>query len=338
MNGPPHLQFNFAIGSAAIAPTIIPNPGLTGGVIIGPTVVLEMRRNSVADILVSDGLFGEVVVADPSVVKIRPDAALIPGDRALVVIDPQTFKVFSGKHLGRTNITARTIDSTASIEVAVKTFFDPPKFVPGVNHNHKPSGRYADVKANPNSPGIIGGILSTACKFTDEEGLVNLAKKVRFADKPIALKHLDFYLKDGKGADFVEDNNISDWLKRDQGIRKRLKREIFPAGRKPKGEGHFEFRQDQYGEDTAGQDFLFAFGSVDRVDFQVDFSRDTVRVFFQDRYEWHPVYPFYDLQPGDGVRDTNCLHAALVELKTSGAADFWMKGEGEVELSSIIKP
>jgi hypothetical protein len=67
----------------------------------------------------------------------------------------------------------------------------------------------------------------------------------------------------------------------------------------------------------------------------VDFSQDTVRVWFQDRYEWHPAYPFYTVLSGDEVRETNCLHAALVELKASGASDFWMKGQAEVLLSTI---
>jgi hypothetical protein len=341
ITGTPTLRLGFAVGAAAVGPSIIPNPGLTGAVVIGPTVVLEMPRNSVADIVVSDGLFGEVVVADPTIVKIRQDALVAPGERALVVADPQTFKVHSGKVLGSTIITASTLrfvdGSSASIEVVVKNFFDPPKFVEGVNHNHTPSGRYADVKANPNSPGFTGGILGTACQFTDEIGLVNLAKRVVFSDKPIATKHLDWYLKDGNGRDFIEDDNIRDWLRRDQGIRKRLKREIFPLGRRPKAEGHFEFLQGEFAEDPAGQDFRFAFGSIDRVDYQVDLSHDTVRFFFKDRYEWHPFYPFYVAKSGDIVRETNCLHAALVELKTSGAADFWMVGQGEIELSLISK-
>ena len=35
------------------------------------------------------------------------------------------------------------------------------------------------------------------------------------------------------------------------------------------------------------------------------------------------------------ARDTNCVHAALVELKSGGAADYWMKGEARVPLSLI---
>ena len=333
---------NVATGSAVVgAPSILPGPNF------GPQVVLEMRRNSVGSFEVINGEFGEVVIGDPAIAKIAPDAPVLPGDKASVLQNPQTFKVFSGKMLGRTTITASTLrfsdGGSASIDVVVKTFFTPPKFVQGVNHAHKPSGRYADVQANPNS----SFLLNFACKIHSAQGLVDIAKQTQFQGKPIALKHLDFYLKDGKGADFVEDANIKDWLTRDSGIKKRLKREIFPGlGRKPKGEGHFTFEQDEYADDAAGQDFRFAFGGIDRVDFEVDFSQDTVRVFFQDRYEWHPVYPFYTFvgptaqfpESGDEVRDTNCLHAALVELKTSGAADFWMKGQAEVALSSIIAP
>ena len=121
-------------------------------------------------------------------------------------------------------------------------------------------------------------------------------------------------------------------------IQRRLKREIFQSG-KLKGEGHFIFGQDEFDSSEAGQDFRFAFGAIDRVDFEVNFSQDTLRVFFQDRYEWHPVYSFYSLKKGDAPpRETNCLHAALVEMKSSGAADFWMKGSAEVALSAVAKP
>jgi hypothetical protein len=330
------LGLDGAAGAAAVGgPSIVPVPSFFTSPSILPNVILELRRNSIGSISVIGASFGDVVVADPAIAKIAPDAPVTPSDRALVVDDPQTFKVFSAKTLGRTTITASSFGSTASIDVVVKTFFDPPKFVPGVNHAHKPSGRYADVQANPNdAPGLFGFVLDKACPLMGPAALVGLAKKAKFSDKPIALKHLDAYLTVGKGADFVEDDNIKDWVIRDRGIRSRLKREIFPRGKKPKGEGHFFFDQSEY----EVEDFQFAFGSIDRVDFQVDFSQDTVRVWFQDRYEWHPVYPFYDFQPGDGVRETNCLHAALVELKTSGAADFWMKGQAEVALSLVTKP
>jgi hypothetical protein len=213
----------------------------------------------------------------------------------------------------------------ASIEIWVV-----PRFVEGVNHGHQPAGRWKEVQANPNNgSGATGSILAALCPRNTPVGLVDWAKRVAFGSKPIALQHLDWYLANGKGADFVEDNNISDWLRRDSGIRNRLKSEILPRRVR---RGHFEFTQDKF----TVEDFQFAFGSIDRVDFQVDFGRDIVQVWFEDRYEWHPVYPFYNLMDGDAPpRPTNCLHAALVELKNSGAADFWMKGEAEVKLSSL---
>jgi hypothetical protein len=329
------LNFAFSAEDAGAPP---PGPPTVTGPKFLDTV-LEMRRNSIGQVVVIDGDFGNVVVEDPAIVTIAPDAPVAPSDRASVVANPQTFKVFSGKQLGSSKITVTVPfpdGGSASIDVVVKTFFTPPKFTLGVNHAHAPSGRYADVQANPNNAsGLEGFVLEQACPLTDELGLVNLAKKAKFTSLPIALKHLDHYLKFGKGADFVEDSNIRDWLRRDVGIRKRLKREIFPAGRRKRGEGHFEFLQGEY----EVEDFQFAFGAIDRVDFEVDFGRDAVRVWFQDRYEWHPVYPFYTLLAGDAPpRETNCLHAALVELKSSGAADYWMKGEGEVELSLIARP
>jgi hypothetical protein len=311
---------------------------LVGAPKILPNTILEMRRNSVAKVVVTDGQFGDISVKDPTIVKIGPDAPIPPGEKAPILDNSQTFQVFSGRTLGRTTITASTAffqdGGSASIDVVVHTFFGPPNFTEGVNHGHKPSGRYADVRANPNS-GLAEEFACTTLSSTPE-GLVALARRFMFTDKPIATKHLDWYLTDGKGADFVEDDNIKDWLTRDSGIKSRLKREIAKARRT--GEGHFFFDQEEYAKDTAGQDFKFAFGAIDRVDFQVNFSQDTVRVFFKDRYEWHPVYPFYDFQKGDGVRETNCVHAALVELKSSGAADFWMKGQAEVALSAIVAP
>jgi len=317
------------------APRVL--PGLNSG----SSTVIELQRDGRGSFAVENGSPGEVVVADPAIARISQDGAATPiRDRERVIDDSQVFRIFAGKTLGSTTITATSGGSTATIEVVVKTFVNQPEFHPGINHDHKPSGQYKKVQENPNNnPTIIGRALNIACPLMGPEALVTLAKGSVFTNKPIALRHLDFYLSTGKGADFNEDRNIADWLRRDGGIRRRLKREIFPRGRRPRAEGKFLFLQEEYDN----EDFQHAFGAIDRVDYEVDFARDTVRVWFQDRYEWHPFYPFYNPQVGtaefpfsaDGVRETNCLHAALVELKTSGAADYWMKGQGEINLSLI---
>ncbi len=77
------------------------------------------------------------------------------------------------------------------------------------------------------------------------------------------------------------------------------------------------------------------------MDYDADLGRDTIHVWFKDRYEWHPVYPgLYTKMHGDDddPRDTNCIHAAMVEMKDKGAADYWMKGEVTVPLSPLMDP
>jgi len=79
-------------------------------------------------------------------------------------------------------------------------------------------------------------------------------------------------------------------------------------------------------------------GAIDRLDYEADFGAGTFHAWFQDRYEWHPVYSgLYTRFDDDDVRPTNAVHAACVELKANdGAADYWMKGEATVALSELL--
>jgi hypothetical protein len=198
-------------------------------------------------------------------------------------------------------------------------------FHPDVNHDHKPSGRWADVQANPNS----GFWESLACARLSPAGVVGAAMWRQFGDTPIALAHLNWYLPTGGGADFVEDANIDSMLRTDTGVQSKLTSRI-PTGRSSGTfPGHFKLEQSVY----VNQDFRFTFGAIDRFDFEVDFASGTLHAWFQDRYEWHLVYPFYSQFPDDVARETNCVRAALVELKIGGVAqDYWMKGEAMVPL------
>ncbi len=74
------------------------------------------------------------------------------------------------------------------------------------------------------------------------------------------------------------------------------------------------------------KDFQFAFGAIDRLDYEVNRAAGTIHVWFRDRYEWHPVGFGYSHCPDDKARVSNCVHAAM-ELKSSGAKDYWMVGE-----------
>jgi hypothetical protein len=175
--------------------------------------------------------------------------------------------------------------------------------------------------------------LLIACKMMSPLQLVTTAVMVELRDLPIALEHVKWYLGTGKGADFLEDNNIKAMLERDEGVRSAIRWRLPRYQTKGTFTSNFKLEQGDY----ANQDFRRAFGAIDQLDFEVDFDRGTIHVWFQDRYEWHPVYPgLYTQFPDDIARETNCVHAAFVELKSSGAADFWMKGEATVPLSLIL--
>jgi hypothetical protein len=182
------------------------------------------------------------------------------------------------------------------------------------------------VQANPNSSFSTG----VACRTQTPNGVVALAIQMEFGNKRIALEHLNWYLGKGAGADFVEDANLDNMLRTEPMIQSQIKARI-PTGSTARVAFSFPVEQSDY----VTQDLRFAFGAIDRLDVEVDVAAGTVHAWFQDRYEWHPVYPFYTKLAGDVMRETNCVHAASVELKSGGARDYWMKGEVTLPLSAL---
>jgi peptidoglycan hydrolase-like protein with peptidoglycan-binding domain len=335
----------FAAGSMQLVSAPVTAPQ------INPQTTLELRRQSRGRFEVTNGSGGTVQVRDPGIAKIRAADGRI-GTSFVIKKKTERFEVVSGKSLGRTLIIATASGLSSSLDVVVKPFGGPPNFHEGVRHDHTPSRRWEEVLHHPNNSGSdsLKKALDVACAALaaaadapiplphGPELLVATARALLFVKRPLGSKHLEFYLSGG-GADFVEDSNITDWITRDSGIRHRLKREIFPAKGKTRTKGEFFFHQREYAKDEAGQDFRFAFGSIDKVDFEVDLADHLVRVWFKDRYEWHPFYPkLYKVKPGDAARDDNCVHAAMVEMQDQGAADYWMKGVAEVPLSLIAAP
>jgi hypothetical protein len=339
---PRNPALHFLIAGSHLMGARTRGPAVVGAPSILPATVLEMSKNSSSFIEVLNGAGGTVEVFNDSIVQVSPPNFSGPiqhNTKWPVQTDRETFAVGSFDTLGDTPIFATAADgSGASIDVVVTGFLTPPVFHPLTPHAHKASGKWALVQGTPhagNAPGVFGDFLAWNCPNDTPQQLVDTAIAFWFGDKPRALKHLNWYLTDGKGSDFNEDDNIKAWLLSDVGIKSRLKREIFPPGAKKQPAGHFTFKAGEHKID----DFQSSFGAIDRVDFEVNFAQDALRVWFQDRYEWHPVYPFYSFFSDDRpVRQDNCLHAALVELKTSGAADFWMKGKAEVPLATITTP
>jgi hypothetical protein len=303
-----------------------------------------VRGNRTGSFVVLDAEEGELTVFDPDIIRIEPSSFLdwvpVPVDKAIVVRNSQTFNAVPQGKFGETVVRLKTAGDLVDLIVVVSPFPSPPPFPPPPQpHNHRPCGQWKKIQANPNSDGLASALCG-GCD--DPTKVMDSVKGLAMARAPLAQEHLDWYLSKRNGNDFIEDLNILNWLNQDSHIRARLKTEIFPPGRKKRGNGHFEFSRDDF--DTSKTDnFALSFGSIDRVDFDVDFSNDIVRVWFQDRYEFHPVFAgLYNLQRliKGQVRGDNCIHAAAVEMKAPpfGAKDYWMKGVAEVPLAKIVGP
>jgi hypothetical protein len=312
---------------------------------IGPTLTLEIPVGGTGSITVENCSGGTVRCLDHFVGEVFDPARPILPDPVGVSLPRQTFSV-RGNHQGKTLLEAR-IPTASFLDRAFLPLrvlsHSPTPFVEGKKHDHKPSGAWSTIQNSDNcGNSTFGGegnfvIARYLCSLsqgkTPREFIDAVISDGRaFGDKPIAKEHVLWYLN-GHGADFVEDNNIKLWLQQDKGIQKAIADEIF-SRTKPVLRSHFEFDQGRF----RVEDFQFSFGAIDRVDYEVDPFDDSLHVWFKDRYEWHPVYPglYLPQHSDDERRFTNNIHAAMVELKTSGAADYWMVGEATVPLNTVI--
>jgi hypothetical protein len=214
------------------------------------------------------------------------------------------------------------------------------RFHPGVSHDHRPTGRWADVQRDSQArcqvlqrravsdprgiPGIAEALaVECACANASPQGVASIVQNTLMRVLPLARRHLAHYLA-GSGAPLTID--LEDVIRRDGKFRAKLAAHVRRATK-----GNFKVNQSDYGV----KDFQFAFGAIDRLDFEVSPAAGRVHVWFQDRYEWHPVGFGYSSLPGDIRRPSNCVHAAMVELKSAGAKDYWMIGDAVVPLSLL---
>jgi hypothetical protein len=250
---------SFAVGSVDVM-AVLPTPPHINP---GPQTVLELRRNSTGNFEVTNGKGGTITVIDGGIAKIQPGSAPA-GVFFPIKKDPEHFRITSGKLLGQTLIVASANGFSASLFVVVKPFGGPPVFHPGVHHDHRPCKKWDEILKHPNNAHVgtdkmaetLDAICANLAKLVGTplphgpELMVTAARAILFVKTPLGSEHLEWYLKQG-GQDFVEDDKIKDWVTRDSGIRKRLKREIFPRGAKPRMQGHFFFGQNEYAKDEA---------------------------------------------------------------------------------------
>jgi hypothetical protein len=223
---------------------------------------------------------------------------------------------------------------TASVHVTV---VDHP-MQPGVNHDHQPSGRWPEIQADTQTEDLL---TIMACKNLTPEGLAAAAESIKLKDKPLALAHFRWWLRDGHGANFDENNNLVTFLNTDTQIVGKFRGQL--QGRS----GRVFKRQRIEQEDYGVEDFQFAWGAIDFFDYLADFDAGTFQARFMDRYEWHPVFPgIYPPPPRSSIPQqndvdrpaSNCFHAGMVELKTPGssAKDYWMTADIRIDLKVIM--
>jgi len=202
-------------------------------------------------------------------------------------------------------------------------------FTPGrPAHDHSPVG-WATVQAGLScSPLSERGRIECVCAAMSPVDVLTTVLFVEMHGMLRATAHLVHYISGG-GTDLNEDANLDDLIRQDAAVRGKFATAIAasPTDNIPIWQG-----------DYTVQDFRFAFGGIDRVDYEVDAAAGTVDIWFKDRYDFHPVgFGYINKGVGDSAppgRITNCVHAAAVELKATGsAADYWMQGEATFPLS-----
>lgn len=269
------------------------------------------------------GDFGDVRVHDDG-----------PSARAAQALDARAFTVGQDVYFGAGEYDPRRSDAagllvhelvhTAQQRGAPPSLMLKKKrtFTPGrPAHDHQPGGvlRWLRIQADALlkcNPSTEEGRIHCVCGTHPPQGVIMASLVAEFSDKPVARDHLAHYLG-GSGKTVNEDATLRDMVTKDAGVRGMLAAQIAKADR-----GHMFLRQTDY----ADQDFRYAFGGIDRLEWEVDKGAGTVDVWFKDRYDFHPVgFGYTNKGTGDFRRKTNCVHAAAVELKP-GAADYWMQG------------
>jgi hypothetical protein len=216
----------------------------------------------------------------------------------------------------------------------------PDIFHPSDQHHHRPVQEpdewnkvCEEAEKDPDLGFTLKGL--AAIKATPET-IVGFAEQA-LVFNPMAQKHFQHYLT-GAGATVNEDGNIKNWINGDSNARKVIARRIREQRRNNESNVRvmFLFEQNMFSDSDARN----SFGAIDRLEAAADFVMGTVDVWFEDTYEWHPVYSQYtrpqrcpDIGTPGAKRDTNLGHAALVQMKTRTAKDFQMRGRASFPMN-----
>ncbi len=223
---------------------------------------------------------------------------------------------------------------TTVLIVVVHNFIDP-NIVPTITpHDHKPVADWAALLAVIEQPtdDATGKILHNLCKLKADPEVFVEAGGAFLIPYRHAKHHYNWYLTAGHGADIIENDNIEEWVDDDANLRDKVAGVI----RENFARKSFFFAVNWTVDLYKSMDFRNTFGGIDKLFIGYNLDAQTVTISFRDIYEWHPVRKgVNDLHDDDDIRNTNSLHAALVQMKLKGAADFWMVGTATFPMSKF---
>lgn len=170
------------------------------------------------------------------------------------------------------------------------------------------------------------------CITHSDEGVYEFIRDHYFSDQPNARKHIIHY-RIGGGSNYSE--NIVNLFSANPHIRSRIAfliNDQIKSGKRSSGvligKGADDgkeppIRQSDYDSD----DWLDSNGNIDEVDWKLIGTLNTkgynqFEISIRDPYTWHPLEN----------RPTQCIHEAMENLKSSGAADYFTVGTGNISL------
>jgi hypothetical protein len=216
----------------------------------------------------------------------------------------------------------------------------PSNYHPSDAHHHEPvqepdewNNVCDEAAKDPN----LGWILKGFARRKASPPPIVAAARLALAADPMADWHFIYYLG-GAGGVVNEDSNLKRWIESDSNARTVISRRIIETrrGNESPVSVMFEFGQKSYDNNDARQ----SFGTIDKLEVSADFVMGSVEIWFEDTYEWHPVYSQYTKPircPNAVDRDSNFGHAALVQMKTRGAKDFQMRGKATFPMKIFPK-
>ena len=186
-------------------------------------------------------------------------------------------------------------------------------------------------------PFVEKAIIDGVCDCLTDEIVTAVALHVYLAGQPLAQEHLKHYLQGG-GKPYVED--IADLFARNPTVRAnvgnqvgfacdggKIRAGVLEGGADLPGGGQVAGFPPITQLDFDDQDWRNAVGNVDKLDWAIVSGPDPagqaqVRITLTDAYAWH----------GKEARISQCVHQALENMKSKGAADYTSTGSAVVAL------